>query len=292
ETVYTNKTDSESDSNNMPSSTSTLASTKKKRNRSKKSFMWKYFTVVETKDEKKDVCQVMVKKKGEDKKCEVEYIHNNSTSNIIAHLRSHNIIDNKKQKSEIQQNKQTTLTELIRSNIPHKVDKQKELNKAVVEWILLDNQPLSAPRKKGFRCMITKFDPRFRPPSDRVIKNEIAFSYLKNIDILRHEIKQSCKTATITTDLWTSHNNQGYIGSNLISTEPYFEEEETGEVNDGVKLDNITDATPIQSISSTSTTSTNRYFASIFDNNDDDNLLNNKSELDKYLEASLASPSK
>ncbi|CAG8578171.1 283_t:CDS:1, partial [Cetraspora pellucida] len=58
------------------------------------------------------------------------------------------------------------------------------------------------------------------------------------------------------------------------------------------ELDNITDMTPIQSISSTSTTSTNRYFASIFDNNDDDNLLNNKSELDKYLEASLASPSK
>ncbi|CAG8568667.1 13190_t:CDS:2, partial [Cetraspora pellucida] len=47
--------------------------------------------------------------------------------------------------------------------------------------------------------------------------------------------------------------------------------------NEEYELDNITDATPIQSISSTSTTSTNRYFASIFDNNDDDNLLNNKS---------------
>ncbi|CAG8838037.1 3221_t:CDS:1, partial [Cetraspora pellucida] len=47
------------------------------------------------------------------------------------------------------------------------VDKQKELNKAVVEWILLDNQPLSAPRKKGFRRMITKFDLRFHSPSDR-----------------------------------------------------------------------------------------------------------------------------
>ncbi|CAG8644109.1 19520_t:CDS:2 [Racocetra fulgida] len=190
ETVYTNKTNSESDSNNMPSSTSTLA------------------------DEKKDVCQVMVKKKEEDKKCEVEYIHDNSTSNMIAHLRSHNIIDNKKQKSEIQQNKQTTLTELIRSNIPHKVNKQKELNKAVVEWILLNNQPLSAPRKKGFRRMITKFDPRFRPPSDRVIKNEIAFKKAQINVMERDKLPQS----------------------NLISTEPYFEEE-TGEVNDGVSTD-------------------------------------------------------
>ncbi|CAG8693770.1 10374_t:CDS:2, partial [Racocetra fulgida] len=153
--IYTNETDSESDNNNMTSSTNTLADTKKKRNRS----------------EKKDVCQVMIKKKEEDKKCEVEYVHDNSTSNMIAHLRSHNIVDNKKQKSKTQQNKQTTLTEIIRSNIPHKSDKQKELNKAVVE---------------------------------------------AQINVMeRDKLPQS----------------------NLISTESYFEEEESGEVNDGVSTD-------------------------------------------------------
>ncbi|CAG8748959.1 3801_t:CDS:2, partial [Racocetra fulgida] len=188
ESIYTNETDSESDNNNMTSSTNTLAG------------------------EKKDVCQVMIKKKGEDKKCEVEYVHDNSTSNMIAHLRSHNIVDNKKQKSETQQNKQTTLTEIIQSNIPNKSDKQKELNKAVVEWILLDNQPLSAPRKKGFRQIMAKVDPKFHPPSDRVIRNEIAFKRAQINVMERDKLPQS----------------------NLISTESYFEEEESGEVNNGV----------------------------------------------------------
>ncbi|CAG8524477.1 4790_t:CDS:1, partial [Scutellospora calospora] len=131
--IYTNETDSKNDSNSTSSITNILISTKKKRNRSKKSFVWKYFEVVEKKDRKKDICQVMVKKNGEDKKCETEYFHDNSISNMIAHLRSHNIVDNKKLKSETQQNRQATLTEMIRSDIPHKSDKQRELNKAVVE---------------------------------------------------------------------------------------------------------------------------------------------------------------
>ncbi|CAG8838286.1 16263_t:CDS:1, partial [Cetraspora pellucida] len=103
-----------------------------------------------------------------------------------------------------QQSRQTTITEIIRSNTLHKGNRRKELNQAVVEWILLDNEPLSAPRKKGFRHMMAKVDPKFRPPSDRVIKNEISLSYLKNITILQQKIDLSCETATITTDLWTS----------------------------------------------------------------------------------------
>ncbi|CAG8791124.1 14991_t:CDS:1, partial [Cetraspora pellucida] len=53
------------------------------------------------------------------------------------------------------------------------------------------------------------------------------------------------------------------------------------------ELENITDTIPIQIASSTSSsiTSTNRYFASIFDDNDNvDNLLDNNNELDKYLD--------
>ncbi|CAG8835733.1 12707_t:CDS:1, partial [Cetraspora pellucida] len=111
-----------------------------------------------------------------------------------------------------QQSRQTTITEIIRSNTPHKGNRRKELNQAVVEWILLNNEPLSASRKKGFHRMMAKVDPKLRPPSDRVVKNEISLSYLKNITILQQEIGLSCETATITTDLWTSRNNQGYIG--------------------------------------------------------------------------------
>ncbi|CAG8644767.1 9889_t:CDS:1, partial [Scutellospora calospora] len=100
-TVYTNKSGSESNSDSIPSiivSTSTKKKSKKRKSNNRKSFMWDYFKVIGN----KDVCQVIIKKKGRDKKCEKEYIHNNSTSNMIAHLQSHNIVDNKKLKSEAQ----------------------------------------------------------------------------------------------------------------------------------------------------------------------------------------------
>ncbi|CAG8722277.1 4390_t:CDS:1, partial [Scutellospora calospora] len=64
-------------------------------------------------------------------------------------------------------------------------DKRKKIIKGVIEWILLDNQPLAAPRKKGFRCMMAIIDPKFLPPSNKLIKNEILLHYLNNVDHLR-----------------------------------------------------------------------------------------------------------
>jgi len=204
-TTYTDQSDSEADNINT-SSTTNLISSKKKRDRNKSSFVWKYFKVIGD----KDVCQIEIRK---DKKCGQEYLHDKSISNMISHLRvQHNIVDNKRLKSEIQQIRQTTLPDIIKTNIPHKGAKRKEIVKAVIEWILLDDKPLSAPRKKGFRRMMSKIDPKFRPPSDRFIKSEMEFSYLRNIEFLRQEIQTSCETATITADLWTSRKNEGYIG--------------------------------------------------------------------------------
>ncbi|CAG8731125.1 25023_t:CDS:2 [Cetraspora pellucida] len=68
------------------------------------------------------------KKKRKDKKCEQEYLHDKSTSNMISHLRiQHNIVDNKRLKSEIQQIRQTTLPNIIKNNIPHKVMERDRL---------------------------------------------------------------------------------------------------------------------------------------------------------------------
>ncbi|CAG8712165.1 3482_t:CDS:2 [Racocetra fulgida] len=130
-----------------------------------------------------DICQVFIKKNGIEKKCETEYFHDKSTSNIIAHLRSsHNIIDDKKLKSEVQQIRQTKLPEIINVNTPYKGIKQSEINKA------------------GFRQMMAKIDPKFRPTSNWLIKNQIALSYLKNVESLQHEIA-SCQNVTITADI-------------------------------------------------------------------------------------------
>ncbi|CAG8644750.1 9888_t:CDS:2, partial [Scutellospora calospora] len=51
---------------------------------------------------------------------------------------------------------------------------------------------------------MAKIDSKIRLLSKRTINNKIAFNYHRNIDILQHEIVSTCKTATITSDLWTS----------------------------------------------------------------------------------------
>ncbi|CAG8791832.1 6070_t:CDS:1, partial [Racocetra fulgida] len=165
--IYTDESDSENNSNDTFSTTSTTTntSTKKKRNKGRKSFVWKYFKKIGN----KDICDVEIKKNGKDQKCGTEYTHDGSTSNMIAHLKSaHNIVDSKKLKPKVQKNRQTTISESIQLNTLYKDDKLKEINRAVIEWILIDNKPLSALRKKGFCHMIAKIDPKFRLPSDRV----------------------------------------------------------------------------------------------------------------------------
>ncbi|CAG8539227.1 8564_t:CDS:2 [Scutellospora calospora] len=81
----------------------------------------------------KDVCQVIIKKNEKNQKCEKEYVHDNLTSNMITHLRLYNIVNSKKLKSDIQQKRQTTLLEMVKTNTPHKDDRRKEIIRGVVE---------------------------------------------------------------------------------------------------------------------------------------------------------------
>ncbi|CAG8503372.1 2603_t:CDS:2 [Racocetra fulgida] len=160
--IDTNESDSENNSDSILPSTTISTNTKKKikkrKIKSRKSFVCDYFKVIGS----KYVCQIIIKKYVIDKKCEAEYLHDNSISNMIVHLQSsHNIVDPKKLNAEIQRAQQTILPKIVKNDIPYKGNKLDELNKTVVEWIILDNQLLSAPRNKGFRHMIAKVDQDF-----------------------------------------------------------------------------------------------------------------------------------
>src|SRR6266511_4684372 len=60
--------------------------------------------------------------------------------------------------------------------------------------------------------MINKFDPAFQPPCYITIKRDIGFGYQTAFQAIKEIIIQTCDTAAITTDLWTSHVKSGYIG--------------------------------------------------------------------------------
>src|SRR6185437_238555 len=63
----------------------------------------------------------------------------------------------------------------------------------------------------------------FQPPSSKGIKQHLAIAYQKSVQELKELVSTTCETASITTDLWTAHNNDGYIGVTLHWLTPDFE---------------------------------------------------------------------
>lgn len=71
--------------------------------------------------------------------------------------------------------------------------------------------------------MINYIDPAFIPPSYKSIKIDLFSAYQKGVLELKELISTTCETAFITTDLWTSRNNDRYIGMTLHWLTPDFE---------------------------------------------------------------------
>jgi hypothetical protein len=86
------------------------------------------------------------------------------------------------------------------------------LRNAVADWLVTDSQPFNLANGKGFLRMINKFDPAFHPPCYVTIKKDIGCGYQTAFQAIKEMIIQTCETAAITTDLWTSCAKSGYIG--------------------------------------------------------------------------------
>jgi hypothetical protein len=99
----------------------------------------------------------------------------------------------------------------------------KELHLAATEWIVLDSLPFNMLQGEGFKRFIKKIDPKFRIPNNKTIKNIIADKYSIQKTKIKKLINDTCVTATITTDLWTSRSKEGYIGVTCHWLSPNFE---------------------------------------------------------------------
>jgi zinc finger BED domain-containing protein 1 (E3 SUMO-protein ligase ZBED1) len=95
---------------------------------------------------------------------------------------------------------------------PHKEAKQRELQHSVTDWLITDSQPFNAVNGIGFQKMMKKFDPAFYLSCYTTIKKDLDASYQTTFQAMKELIINTCDNAVITTDLWTSHAKQGYIG--------------------------------------------------------------------------------
>ena len=121
------------------------------------------------------------------------------TSSIRAHLQSHGMLLTKE--------KQTTLDNFVKKKATKSEKKQ-----AVIDWIILDMQPFKVVEGKAFQNMISSFDPNFQLPTRNSIKKFIVKSFEKRKKLIIEYIKKISGKVSLTTDLWSSLNNESFLG--------------------------------------------------------------------------------
>ena len=89
---------------------------------------------------------------------------------------------------------------------------QQELRQFLVDWIVDDIQPINVVTSPKFRQFIYQLDPTFIMPCPETVKGIIHTAYNFSFPKLQQIIKSQAKSVSLTLDLWTAKNRQGYLG--------------------------------------------------------------------------------
>ena len=94
----------------------------------------------------------------------------------------------------------------------------KELTDSVCYFIAKDAQPLNTVNDKGFRHLLTSFEPRYVPPDCKAITDHyLPDLYVQQEDRISEEMAQTSYFA-MTTDGWTSCGNESYLSLSITLT--------------------------------------------------------------------------
>ena len=91
-------------------------------------------------------------------------------------------------------------------------EKQQELRQFLVDWIIDDVQPLNIVNNSKFHQFIFQLDSAFIIPCTETIKAIICSAFNFSFSKLQQIIQDQAKTVSLTLDLWTAKNRQGYLG--------------------------------------------------------------------------------
>lgn len=87
----------------------------------------------------------------------------------------------------------------------------EQFNKAVVEMIAEDMQPLSIVENKGFRKLINLLDSRYTLPSRKMIGIKLIPNLYESTRTIILSMLSSSKHVALTSDIWTSMNTVSFI---------------------------------------------------------------------------------
>jgi hypothetical protein len=76
----------------------------------------------------------------------------------------------------------------------------------------LDTQPLNIVNSEFFRKFIKELDPAFIVPDVKLIKQIIHQSYNNMLPLVKEFLNDNSISVSLTTDMWTGQNRQGFLG--------------------------------------------------------------------------------
>ncbi|CAG8752424.1 13837_t:CDS:2, partial [Racocetra fulgida] len=79
-----------------------------------------------------------------------------------------------------------------------------------IEFIIEDNQSLNILESKKFQLFIASLDPNYKLLTNKFVKQMIYKAYNNSLDILIQKLNLAI-SCSLTCDLWTSYNRDGYL---------------------------------------------------------------------------------
>lgn len=168
------------------------------------SAVWKYFTV-ETPQSKTatcNVCKAVVPRGGTS-------VATFNTTNVIKHLKKHHSREHadfltRGEKEE--KSRQESLLESFKkqSKLPADNVKAKGITEKLLNFIVLDDQPLSVVENEGFRSLIEHLQPRYSLPSRRYLSETALPELYNRVSTKLADKLKGVPALSFTTDIWTS----------------------------------------------------------------------------------------
>ncbi|XP_077063451.1 zinc finger BED domain-containing protein 4-like [Siphateles boraxobius] len=172
------------------------------------SAVWNYFNLKEEKSPTAEckICTANVSRGG-------SAVARFNTTNLIRHLEKHHAEQYEEflqataaKKSKTPRVRQQTLMESIQSRekLPPCSNKAKLITEKLVQFIVLDDQPLSVTENVGFRRLLEHLEPRYTLPSRHYITEKVIPQMYNEVCDVLSKLVENVSAISLTTDIWSS----------------------------------------------------------------------------------------
>lgn len=119
-------------------------------------------------------------------------------------------------------NQNQSILEVFSKKSYHQKSRQLELCQYLTDWVICASQPLTVIQNQAFKRLIFQLDPKFQVPDTKYIKKLIHQAYNYSMPLIIKNL-ENINAVSLTCDLWTARNRQGYLGITCSYLNPEFQ---------------------------------------------------------------------